>query len=66
MLVRIKGDLSGTRNGARWPRRGETIDLPPAEAAELCATGMAEPVEESRVERAVTSTPEKRQARKRT
>ena len=64
MLVRIKGDMSGTRNGARWPKRGETIDLPPTEAAELCATGIAEPVEESRIERAVAKRPEKRTARK--
>lgn len=65
MLVRIKGDLSGTRNGERWPRRGETIDLPPAEAAELCAIGMAERVADDDVmERAVAPRVEKRVARK--
>lgn len=42
MRVTMKVDLSGTRNGQPWPRRGETVDLPDGEAAQLCASGMAE------------------------
>jgi hypothetical protein len=36
--------MSGTRNGVPWPGRGETAELPDSEAAELCASGAAEPV----------------------
>lgn len=44
MLVRMRIDVSGTRNGQEWPRRGSVIELPDEEAAEYCRNGMAEPV----------------------
>jgi hypothetical protein len=45
--VRIKGDISGSRNGAPWPKRGETLELPDDEGAQLCASGLATPVKDS-------------------
>lgn len=47
MKVRIKGDISGSRNGVPWPARGETIDLPDDEAAQMCESGLATPVKTS-------------------
>lgn len=52
--------LSGNRNGVPWPPVNEVLDLPDAEAAELCASGLAEPVVDTRAERATAPTPEKR------
>lgn len=46
MRIRMTVDMSGTRNGQPWPRRGEIADLPTTEAAHLCASGIAEPVTE--------------------
>lgn len=54
MKVRMKGDITGTRNGEPWPPVGGEIDLPDEEAANLCAAGMAVPVKEDKVE---TATP---------
>lgn len=45
MRVRMKGDISGSRNGVDWPRRGGYIDLPDDEARALIANKMAEAVE---------------------
>lgn len=53
MIVRLKGDISGTREGQPWPPRGSVVDLPDDEAAKLCATGMAVPVPADEVEAAV-------------
>lgn len=50
MKIRLKVDVSGTRNGVPWPPRGSVIDLPDAEAVEYCAAGMAVPVAEKPVE----------------
>ena len=41
MRVTMNHLISGTRNGAPWPKRGESIDLPDAEAAQLIASGVA-------------------------
>lgn len=66
MRVRMKVDVSGTRNGGRWPRKGQEIDLPAAEAADLCAAGHAERVaDDDVIERAVAPRPEKRAAARR-
>jgi hypothetical protein len=35
-------DISGTRDGAEWPRRGGLIDVPDHEAADLIANKFAE------------------------
>lgn len=53
MRVRMKADVSGDRNGRSWPQRGGEVDLPDDEGAALCANGMAEPVVEDKVEKAV-------------
>lgn len=62
MRVRMKVGVSGTRNGQPWPARGETLDLPDDEGAQMCASGMAEPVaEHDKAEKAVPAeTAEKR------
>ena len=39
MKVRMKQQLTGSRNGLRWPAPGGVI-----EAADLLASGIAEPV----------------------
>jgi len=58
--VRMKVEVSGTRNGKPWPRRGEVVDLPDAEGADLCAAGLADPVTDTRVEKAVAPAAETR------
>lgn len=52
MKVRMKVDVSGTRNGQEWPRRGSIVDLPDAEAIQMCEAGMAVPVVDDDVETA--------------
>ncbi|MFB7595756.1 hypothetical protein [Streptomyces sp. NPDC056160] len=44
MKIRMTADISGSRNGRPWPRRGSTVDLPDGEGADLCAAGLAVPV----------------------
>lgn len=44
MKIRMKVQMSGTRNGQRWPKRGEIAELPTAEAAHYVAAGIAEQV----------------------
>lgn len=39
--VKLVRHISGTRNGAPWPRPGEYLEVPDAEAAELIAIGIA-------------------------
>lgn len=41
MKVILTGSITGRRNGAPWPAKGEQIDLPDAEAASLISSGMA-------------------------
>lgn len=53
MIVRLTGDISGTRDGQDWPSRGSTVELPDDEAATLLGNGMAVPVVVDDVERAV-------------
>jgi hypothetical protein len=45
--VQIKGDISGSRDGVPWPKRGETMELPDDEGAALCASGLAVPAAET-------------------
>jgi len=47
MKVRLKVDVSGSRDGVAWPRRGGSVDLPKEEAMQMCRNGMAEPVDSS-------------------
>ncbi|MFD0902337.1 hypothetical protein [Actinomadura sediminis] len=60
MKVRMKVAVSGTRNGRPWPHPGEVVELSDAEGADLCASGVAEPVAERPVETATAPEPEKR------
>lgn len=46
MKVRMRTQMLGTRNGARWPGPGEVVDLPDQEAADLCSQDVAVPVVE--------------------
>lgn len=64
MKIRIKQQMSGTRDGVNWPGRGEVMIVPDGEGVELCRTGVAEPVaDEPTPERAVTPEAEKRKPR---
>ena len=46
MKVRMLVDVSGTRDGETWPRRGAELTVPDAEGADLCSQGLAEVVAE--------------------
>ncbi len=48
MKVRMKVDLSGTRNGKDWPPRGSVVELPDDEARGYIEADMAEPVTDFR------------------
>jgi len=57
MRVKMIVQMSGTRDGEPWPGRGEIVDLPGEEAAQMCAAGMAETVKGG-TEKAVPAEPE--------
>jgi hypothetical protein len=42
MRIKLLAEITGTRNGEPWPKRGEEIDLPDDEAATMVSVGMAE------------------------
>lgn len=44
MRIRMRYQISGTRNGKDWPAPGGEMDLPTDEAVSLIGTGMAEAV----------------------
>ncbi|MFF1685934.1 hypothetical protein [Streptomyces sp. NPDC058254] len=44
MKVRMKVQISGTRDGQEWPAKGDEVELPDDEGAQLCASGLAEPL----------------------
>lgn len=56
MKVKMKVEVSGTRDGQPWPKRGEVLELPDADGAQLCAGGLAEPLPDDHVEKAVPDT----------
>ena len=56
MRVKLIVQLSGTRDGAEWPARGETVDLPDDEAVSLLGAGIAVPLGEAPVESAAADT----------
>jgi hypothetical protein len=61
MKIRMRVQVSGTRNGQDWPVSGSVIDLPDDEAAQYCAAGMADPVTTfAEAETAAEPEPEKR------
>jgi hypothetical protein len=49
-------DMSGTRNGQPWPKRGTVVDLPDDEAVGYCEAGMAVPAAGGDVETATAPT----------
>lgn len=59
MKVRMKTQITGTRNGQRWPAPGGEVTLPDGEGADLCSQGVAEPV----VEQPETATPKRAEKR---
>lgn len=63
MKIRLTGDISGSRNGQKWPARGSIIELPDTEAASLCAQGMAVPVVEDNTETATAKGSTEKRAR---
>lgn len=59
MRIRMTVEMSGTRNGVPWPKRGDVAELPTAEAAHLVAAGIAVAVpDEAPVETATAPEPE--------
>jgi hypothetical protein len=58
--VKMKVDVTGTRNGDPWPPREEVVDLPDDEARDLCAAGIAEPVPDAKVQKATAPKAEQR------
>ena len=44
MKVQMNVSIAGTRDGQRWPVRGEVVDLPDAEAQDMIDAGLASPV----------------------
>lgn len=46
MRVKMRHQISGTRDGVAWPAPGEEIDLPDDEAVTLLRQGMAEAIED--------------------
>lgn len=55
--VSMKVQISGVRDGVRWPGVGGEIVVPDTEGAELCTQGLATPVAE-------VAKPEKRPAKR--
>lgn len=49
----MKSRISGTRDGVEWPRPGEAIVLPDAEAVDMLNAGLVDPAGEPEPERAV-------------
>jgi hypothetical protein len=41
MRVRMKTDVSGSRDGQPWPKRGESFEVSDAEGADLSPSPMA-------------------------
>lgn len=58
MRVRMRVEMSGTRDGLPWPPKGQSVDLPDEEAAHLVAAGLAESESGPEVEEATAPAPE--------
>lgn len=56
----MKGTIAGPRDGADWPPPGGELEVPDDEGAQLCASGLADPVPVDDIETAVPPEPEKR------
>lgn len=67
MRVVMAIDISGTRDDAPWPAKGQEVDVPEAEAEHLLAQGYAilpEPERTPAVEKAVAAPRGERRTRK--
>lgn len=64
MKVTMRVNISGTRDGQDWPRIGESIDLPDAEAVDLLNAGIARPAPAPEPEVAVVPDASERRATK--
>jgi hypothetical protein len=53
MKVRIVNRPTGLLNGRDWPEAGEVLEVEDHHGADMCAAGIAEPVVEDKVEKAV-------------
>lgn len=64
MLVKMRAEISGVRDGQPWPPVGGTVEIPDDEAMLMLRNGTAEPVfdPDARVERAVAPDAEQREA----
>ena len=62
MKVKLTGTISGSRDGADWPAKGEVMDLPDDEAEQLVNNGMAVYAVGDDEERAVAPEAEERSA----
>lgn len=63
MKVRIVNRPSGLLNGRDWPEAGEVIEVEDNIGADMCASGIGEPVVDDKTEKAVPSKkPETRKA----
>jgi hypothetical protein len=60
--VQMVVSISGTRGGADWPPAGEVLEVTAEEAAQLCAGGLAVPVD-ARDDDVETATPPKAETR---
>ena len=60
MKVRMRTQITGTRNGEDWPALGEVINLPAEEARDMIHSGIAEPVVEDKTETATAPKGEQR------
>lgn len=66
MKITMKATISGTRDGVDWPKPGESLDVPDAEAVDLLSAGLAVPAPAPEPEKAVERRPvEKRTPRTR-
>ena len=55
MKVRIVNRPTGLLNGRDWPEAGEVFDVEDHIGADMCASGIGEPVVEDKTEKAVPS-----------
>ena len=62
MKVKMRAQLTGTRDGVDWPAVGEEVDLSDEEAKDLIHAGIAEPIVEDKTEKAVAPKSEQRKS----
>lgn len=58
MKVKLRVQLSGTRDGVPWPAVGSVVELPDDEARDMLTSGTAEPVNRSDTPESVVTVPD--------